>query len=196
MSRSEKAWDSVSDPGGRHPAPEPLSLIQEFVNTLDIKEGREMLEEPQHLYAWLHEHGLLQDRAILTEAELRKAKELREAIRELLLGNNGVVPDPAAMSVLNYAAAEAIVKPHFSNGVDLVSEDPGIAGALVKIIAVMLVSMLRSTWSRLKACQNDQCQWAFHDYSKNRSGRWCAMAVCGNRLKARAYRQRKSLSTD
>ncbi len=49
--------------------------------------------------------------------------------------------------------------------------------------------MVDGTWSRLKACR--QCEWAFYDWSKNRSGRWCAMSVCGNRTKVRAYRARR-----
>ncbi|MGH2778535.1 MAG: CGNR zinc finger domain-containing protein, partial [Actinomycetota bacterium] len=31
---------------------------------------------------------------------------------------------------------------------------------------------------------------AFYDHSKNRSGKWCTMRVCGNRAKTRAYRER------
>jgi predicted RNA-binding Zn ribbon-like protein len=50
--------------------------------------------------------------------------------------------------------------------------------------------MSEGTWSRLKACLADTCQWAFYDQSKNRSAHWCSMAVCGNRAKARAYRNR------
>ncbi len=40
-------------------------------------------------------------------------------------------------------------------------------------------------------CSSDTCQWAFYDRSKNRSGRWCSMQVCGNRTKTRAYRARQ-----
>ena len=46
------------------------------------------------------------------------------------------------------------------------------------------------TWDRLKACPWDTCRWAFYDRSKNRSGRWCRMDVCGNRAKAAAFRAR------
>src|SRR5207237_71821 len=48
------------------------------------------------------------------------------------------------------------------------------------------------TWARIKACRNDRCQKAFYDTSKNRSGAWCSMAGCGSRLKARAYRHRRT----
>jgi hypothetical protein len=47
------------------------------------------------------------------------------------------------------------------------------------------------TWPRLKACRRDVCGWLFFDRSRNRSARWCQMAVCGNRTKTRAYRARR-----
>jgi predicted RNA-binding Zn ribbon-like protein len=47
------------------------------------------------------------------------------------------------------------------------------------------------SWSRLKACGNDECGWAFFDRSRNRQGSWCDMAVCGNRLKNRSFRARQ-----
>ena len=51
--------------------------------------------------------------------------------------------------------------------------------------------MENDTWPRLKACRDDTCQWAFYDHSKNRSGHWCSMEVCGSRHKARQYRERR-----
>jgi predicted RNA-binding Zn ribbon-like protein len=50
--------------------------------------------------------------------------------------------------------------------------------------------MTDGTWKRLKACRNHGCRWAFYDYSKNRSGSWCSMQLCGNRTKTRSYRRR------
>ena len=47
------------------------------------------------------------------------------------------------------------------------------------------------SWHRLKACPNEECTWVFYDASKNRSAKWCAMARCGDRMKARAYRRRR-----
>jgi len=56
---------------------------------------------------------------------------------------------------------------------------------------VAYTSMADESWNRLKACRLDDCQWAFYDQSKNRSRTWCSMKVCGNRAKARAYRERQ-----
>ena len=46
------------------------------------------------------------------------------------------------------------------------------------------------TWARLKACPAEDCQWAFYDHSRNRSGTWCEIGKCGNRAKARRFRER------
>jgi predicted RNA-binding Zn ribbon-like protein len=44
---------------------------------------------------------------------------------------------------------------------------------------------------QLRQCAGDPCGWLFLDFSKNGSRRWCDMADCGNRAKARRYRERK-----
>jgi predicted RNA-binding Zn ribbon-like protein len=55
-------------------------------------------------------------------------------------------------------------------------------------------AMAEGSWGRLKACSDHGCQWAFFDRSKNRSGHWCSMRVCGNRAKARQFRERRRSS--
>ena len=42
--------------------------------------------------------------------------------------------------------------------------------------------------NNLKRCSNPSCRWLFIDRSRNRSRRWCEMAVCGNRAKAGRWR--------
>jgi predicted RNA-binding Zn ribbon-like protein len=71
----------------------------------------------------------------------------------------------------------------------------GVAGALARLFAIAYTAMVEGSWQRFKVCQNETCRWAFYDHSKNRSGSWCTMEVCGSRLKARAYRQRRAASS-
>jgi predicted RNA-binding Zn ribbon-like protein len=59
-------------------------------------------------------------------------------------------------------------------------------GALAGTIAA---AVLDGSWTRLKTCR--ECGWGFWDRSRNRSGQWCAMRVCGSRTKARSYRRRQ-----
>lgn len=59
------------------------------------------------------------------------------------------------------------------------------------VLAAIVTADARDEWPRLKACRNPACQWAFYDASRNRSGRWCDMNVCGVRHKMRTYRERR-----
>ncbi len=58
------------------------------------------------------------------------------------------------------------------------------------IVSYAAVAMLDGTWSRLKACS--ECRWAFYDRSRNSTGNWCSMAVCGGRVKQRAHYARRT----
>ncbi|MFD8338947.1 CGNR zinc finger domain-containing protein [Streptomyces solisilvae] len=48
-----------------------------------------------------------------------------------------------------------------------------------------------STWQRLKLCRNDRCGIMFFDRSRNNSGIWHDVKVCGNTANLRAYRARQ-----
>jgi predicted RNA-binding Zn ribbon-like protein len=67
----------------------------------------------------------------------------------------------------------------------------GITPALGHIVAAIPAAVADGTWARMKVCPSDVCLAAFFDRSKNRSRRWCAMEVCGNREKTQAFRERQ-----
>ena len=48
----------------------------------------------------------------------------------------------------------------------------------------------------LRWCANDACTHPFVDRSRGGRRRWCGMAGCGDRAKARAYRARRRGITD
>jgi predicted RNA-binding Zn ribbon-like protein len=174
--------------------PTGAQLIADFVNTNELDEADgEHLRSPGELHGWLSERGLLAREARPGEDDVVRAKRVREALRKLLLANNGAPLDPEAVSVLNAAAAESNLHVAFSpeGAAELVPAAGDVAGALARILATAYTSMADDTWERLKACRLDDCQWAFYDTSKNRSRTWCSMQVCGNRAKARAYRERQ-----
>src|SRR5918999_987403 len=77
-------------------------------------------------------------------------------------------------------------------GAALEPGEGGVEGAVGRVLAAAHAGMQNGTWGRLKICANGGCAWAFYDRSRNRSSRWCSMAICGNRTKTRAYRQRRS----
>jgi predicted RNA-binding Zn ribbon-like protein len=84
------------------------------------------------------------------------------------------------------------VRVRFRPGEDpkLVTDAAGVDGAIARLMAIVAVAVEQGDWARLKACPAENCFWAFYDRSKNRSGRWCKMEVCGNVEKARAFRER------
>jgi predicted RNA-binding Zn ribbon-like protein len=178
-----------------HPkaAPGELDYVRLFVNTLDLETHEEELADPASTAAWFAERGLLPGTETLTDSDVRQAHEMREALRKLLLAHNGAPLEPAAVESVNAAAksAELVVRFDDHGSAALAPVRPGVDGALGRLLAIVYRAMADGTWERLKACPADDCEWAFYDWSKNGSGTWCDMAVCGNRAKARAYRERR-----
>src|SRR5688572_3310726 len=185
---------SQIEPGERSPAPGPLRVIQLFVNTNDLETGPDLLPDAGALRDWLVAHELLGADEPVADDDHARAIELREAIRGLVSAHAGLDHDPAAGEIVNEAGRRAGLVP--------VLEDPatrfeptaaGVDGALGHIVAAIHAAIAEGTWDRLKACERDICRWAFYDHSKNRSGHWCSMAVCGQREKnRRAYRRRRA----
>ena len=76
-----------------------------------------------------------------------------------------------------------------SRGIAVVPAGSGVDAVVSRLVLAVADATADGTLERLKSC--DHCQWVFHDTSKNRRGRWCSMAACGGREKARAYRARR-----
>jgi predicted RNA-binding Zn ribbon-like protein len=45
-------------------------------------------------------------------------------------------------------------------------------------------------FSHVKACEGPACTLLFADHTRGRARRWCTMAICGNRAKQAAHRER------
>jgi predicted RNA-binding Zn ribbon-like protein len=180
----------------RQPAPYPLGLVEDFVNTSEIDgvQRDELLVTARDLGTWLEERGLLEPGVQLDEGDRARAIELREDLRALLLANNDETLDDAALDRVNSVARRAPVCVQFAgpNDGELQPATTGLDGAFARILAIVQQAMVEGTWARLKACRNDECMWVFYDTSKNHSATWCSMRACGNRMKARAYRRRRA----
>jgi predicted RNA-binding Zn ribbon-like protein len=185
---------TVPATGGRASAPGRLELVRQLVNTFDVDTRSDQLTDPERLGAWLSERGLLRGGERLGRADLHRAVEVREALRALLAANAGQPLEPGALEVLNRAARTARLAVRFDGGgrAGLEPEPDGLESAFGRLFGIVHVAMVDGTWERLKACRNPECAFAFYDHSKNRSGRWCTMDVCGNAMKARAYRRRRA----
>jgi predicted RNA-binding Zn ribbon-like protein len=178
---------------GDEAVPRELAAIQALVNTIDLETDDDQLDSPEALRRFLTGQGLLAASEPVGPADLARAVELREALRAMLRVNDGEPLDPAALEVVNRAAAGLPLQVAF-DGEGHPVLGPGSAGcrgALAALLAGVAQASAQGTWERLKACSAESCQWAFYDRSKNRSGRWCSMQVCGNRTKTRTYRSRR-----
>ncbi|MGH2756635.1 MAG: CGNR zinc finger domain-containing protein [Actinomycetota bacterium] len=173
-------------------APGRLEVVQDFVNTADLEGGTDDLAGPEDLRAWLAERDLIAPGIDLSPADLARAVEFREGLRDALEANHDGALDPRAIETINRTAAGArlVVRMAPDGSSSLVPDSAGIEGALGRLLAIVYTAMTDGTWDRLKICKRDKCRWAFYDQSKNQSGSWCSMAVCGNKEKAAAYRRR------
>ena len=183
----EALLSGLVHPGGREPAPGGLRLVQAFVNSVDLEHGPDLFDEEAGLAEWLDRQALATD---VAEADLAAAREVRNALRALLLANNGAPPDPGAEAVLDRAARRAQLEPEFGAAA-LVPRAGGVDGAIGRVLAAAFAAMLDGSWRRLKACPREVCGWAFYDRSSNASATWCSMQVCGGRAKAGAYYRRR-----
>src|SRR5579859_1240922 len=168
-----------------------LGLVQAYVNTVDLQDGPEELTTPNTLKEWLVARRLLEPQAEVEEADLRHAIAVREAIRGLIGGNSGSAVYPVDLATLNEAAARSRLRPRFGpdGKARLEPDAPGVVGAMGRIVAAVYAGMADPDWERLKLCSSSTCRWVFYDRSRNHSSRWCTMASCGNRAKARRFRQ-------
>jgi predicted RNA-binding Zn ribbon-like protein len=178
------------------PAPMPLLVVQSFVNTWESDTGVDLLAGPDEGPRWLQEAGLLRS----PEVDLAEVRAIREAIRGLLVANSGEGGVEAADLAVLRAQADR-VRPGLvvldDGGIDL---NPG-SGDGLPFLAASLLLMIRDaqrdgSWPRLKACRNPECHWAYYDRSHAGRGAWCDMAVCGNRIKNRNLRTRRSARSD
>ena len=147
-------------------------LLVEFLNTLDEECRTDELGDDAAAAAWFAARGL-------ATAGLRAAdaRAVRDALRAAADGGTPPAEDLVRVP-LHAAPGDA--------GLTLASDHP-----LGAFVAAAVRLSLEGRWDRIKLCDMDTCRYAFYDGSRNRSGRWCSMAVCGNRAKTRAFRERR-----
>jgi predicted RNA-binding Zn ribbon-like protein len=176
-------------PANPSPIPPEVELVRSFVNTVDVDEGTEELAAPDDLSRWLIAAGLVPKGTVASGRDLRVALQLREALRSDLLANHDGDHSPADQAALDAACRELPLHA-VSTARGLEPAVSGLRSGLAAIVAASVTSRIKGTWTRLKICPAEDCQWAFYDISRNRSKRWCSMETCGNRHKVRAFRDR------
>jgi len=175
------------------PAPQPLLLVQSLVNTIELPDGADRLADAADARPWLVDNGLLAPRANPTAADLELLRALREALRTMLVHNaGGPPPNKTALGVLRAVADGGSARADLGEDgeIRLAAAGDSLRELLVDLLLIIRDAQRDGSWARLKACANDECQWAFYDRARNHGGTWCDMATCGNKLKNRAFRAR------
>lgn len=167
-------------------------LLVEFVNTRDVEEETDSIADSELLVAWIAEKT--GDHAgELDGDDVARVLALRESLRRLLRANNGEEVDTSGLIPLREAAERTRIRTTFSadGQLDLAPARSGLSGFEARLLLAIGRLQSLGAWPRLKACTDEECQWAFYDATRNHSRTWCSMDVCGNREKTRRYRERK-----
>jgi predicted RNA-binding Zn ribbon-like protein len=151
-------------------------LLEDFLNTYAVGEPDQLADEAS-AGAWLESVGRPRQ---VSAQELSLAREVRTALRAQL-------GDGAATELPEVPVRIALT----ADGPRLVGTGAPLIDVVAESLGELLALQATGEWSRMKTCARDSCRWVFFDHSRNRSGRWCSMQVCGNREKTAAYRARK-----
>jgi predicted RNA-binding Zn ribbon-like protein len=183
-------------PGGRAPAPAPLDLVQDFVNTEIPVWAIDDIATPEALADWLRARDLLSGTSVVDPAAFVRARALRRVLRELASRNTrGSILDEDLRSEFATIATEARLRFALDEqGALRLETDDGVNGVLAEIMSRVFEAQASGVWTRLKSCPGPHCGWLFFDGSRNASSRWCSMSICGNRTKTAAYRRRRRSS--
>jgi predicted RNA-binding Zn ribbon-like protein len=195
--RDKRRVGEQVEPGGRQKAPGRLELLQRFVNTYnhDFPPDWDRLGTAEKALAWLRQKRLVAPADRISDADAARLRELREAIRALAIANHGGQPAAAAADAIRRASGSARLGV-FVDDAGRTALEPlpgGVDGAVATLLGILHEAQLAGHWSRMKGCR--KCEYVFFDRSKNRSAAWCAMSICGNRTKNRAYYRRRRSST-
>lgn len=187
----------VPDAVGGHPA-------LDFCNTRagwGEPAPKEYLTQPRVLTVWAGTVGLLPsdrkgegaaDEVRAAAAALARAVALREALYACAL-RRGTPDDWALVSREAAAARSTAVLVPAGEAPAAWRPDPalGPVEAALTAVAAAAEDLLTSSLAQfVAACPGEGCGWLFAD--RRRKRRWCSMAACGNRAKARRYAERRS----
>jgi predicted RNA-binding Zn ribbon-like protein len=126
----------------------------------------------------------------LSERELAGVRTLRADVLRLLAGD----PMTAGGRKKTRQLSRAELQVSATGQLRLEPTGVGWHSLAGAIWLEVLLAQQNGDWARLKVCRNPVCGSAFFDRSKNNSGVWHDVKVCGNAANLRASRARKRLA--
>jgi predicted RNA-binding Zn ribbon-like protein len=157
-----------------------MDALLDLLNSRPLIDGEEhdALGDPDSGTRWAREHG-----GDGSPAELALLREARDVLRDVVSGQRR----PTALSPL--LAGVHQVPELTADGLRWTVETPPHARLAVEAVLAWATVEERLP-GRLRPCANDECRLFLLDRSRANRARWCSMAVCGNRAKARRHYQR------
>jgi predicted RNA-binding Zn ribbon-like protein len=151
-----------------------------ILNSTPVIEGvpADELADTARARAWLASAG-----GLGTEAELRHVLEVRQLLQAVVRGEQS--PDALAPALRGVTRVPAMT----GGQITWTLSAPAERGLAVRAVLAWDALATQSP-GRLRPCANDECRLFLIDHSKANAARWCSMAVCGNRMKARRHYQR------
>jgi predicted RNA-binding Zn ribbon-like protein len=182
--------------------PDELANLYDFANSLDVRRFTHQgvqhrqddeLKNPQALTAWMMQRRLVSAGAQLSAAMFETALTLRAEVRDYLQRNPVDRRDRKVARALSETMAAFPLLAVIGSGGEAAlrpARDDALSG-LSAIVAELYDGSRNGTLDRLKMCAAEECRRVFFDRSKPATRRWCMSSLCGNRMKTRAYRERR-----
>ncbi|MFQ6143834.1 CGNR zinc finger domain-containing protein [Streptomyces seoulensis] len=157
-----------------------MDALLDLLNSRPLVDGeeRDALGDPAGGRRWAREHG-----GEGSLAELALLREARDALGNVVRGEcSPAVLSPLLAGVHQTPAITA-------DGLRWTVRTPPHARLAVEMVLAWAATEERLP-GRLRPCANAECRLFLLDRSRANRARWCSMAVCGNREKARRHYER------
>ncbi|HUR01112.1 MAG TPA: CGNR zinc finger domain-containing protein [Nonomuraea sp.] len=157
-----------------------MDTLLDLLNSRPLVNGEEQdaLGDPAGGRRWAREYG-----GEGSLAELALLRETRDILRDIVRGEGS----PAALSPLLEGVHQ--IPEITSDGLQWMVKTPPHARLAVEVVLAWAATE-KQLPGRLRPCANDECRLFLLDRSRANRARWCSMAVCGNREKARRHYER------
>ncbi len=124
-----------------------------------------------------------------TVAELDQVRAVRDLLQAVVRGESP--PEVLAPALDGLVRGPAITDGRVKWSLSVPAER-----ALAVRAVLTWDALARTRPGRLRPCGNEECRLFLIDRSKANAARWCSMATCGNRIKARRHYQRTREAQD
>ena len=200
MNVKQTIWSNANYVGGE--------ICLDFANTLSGRGSTKLVERLlnfEDLVSWSLAVGNIDkvvanqflQSAAYTNKEVNEVQarglELREAIFEILFSTrNTGKGNYSKLEIVNEVLSDTCILRRLKeeNGQLMWDwqSDPSNLIALLGPVALSAAELFTGKeLDRVKICHGNNCAWLFVDRTRNGSRKWCDMAVCGNRVKARRF---------